>query len=394
MKPLKIPIPSPTQQMIGFNRPFLTGQETNYIQQAVALGKISGDGFFTQRCHEFFQERYDFPKVLLTVSCTAALEMCALLIDIQQGDEVIMPAYTFVSTANAFVMQGAKIVFADSEPTTPNIDISKIETLITPKTKAIVVVHYGGVACDMEQLMALAKKHNLYIIEDAAHAIDSFHKGKPLGSIGHLATFSFHETKNVISGEGGMLVINDEKFQKRAEIIREKGTNRSAFFRGEVAKYNWVDIGSSYLPSDIIAAFLYAQLQHIQQIQEKRIKLWNRYYQQLQVLTSKYAVQIPFIPDYATRNGHLFYLVCNSLEERTALIAFLKRKKIQAVFHYLSLHQSPFFQERKEHDGRTLAQSDRYSDCLLRLPLYYELTEKQLDYICYQILEFYEEKNK
>ena len=374
---------------IPFNRPFLAGNETQYIQKAIALGKISGDGHFTQRCHQFFQEKYHFSKVLLTVSCTAALEMCALLLDIQEGDEVIMPAYTFVSTANAFVMQGAKIVFADSEAHTPNIDASKLESLITPRTKAIVVVHYGGVACDMDKIMALATKHNLYVVEDAAHAVDSFYKSKALGGIGHLATFSFHETKNIISGEGGMLVINDPQFAKRAEIIREKGTNRSAFFRGEVARYNWVDIGSSYLPSDIIAAFLFAQLEHLQQIQQKRVTLWQTYQKELASL-KKYGVQLPFIPDYATCNGHLFHLVCRSLEERTALISFLKKHRIQAVFHYLSLHQSPFFQDRKQHDGRILEQSDRYSDCLVRLPLYYDLKVEEVRWIAGLVGDFYE----
>ncbi|MEY4937884.1 MAG: hypothetical protein RIS64_4243, partial [Bacteroidota bacterium] len=255
---------------IPFNKPFLTGKEVHYIYQAVQSGKISGDGLFTKKCHDFFEKRYHFKKALLTTSCTDALEMAAILINIQPGDEVIMPSYTFVSTANAFVLRGAKIIFADSMRNHPNMDADSLESLITSRTKAIVPVHYAGVACDMDKIMALATKYNLYVIEDAAQAIDSFYKGKPLGSIGHLAAFSFHETKNIISGEGGMLAINDETFIERAEIIREKGTNRSKFFRGEIDKYGWVDIGSSYLPSDMIAAFLYAQLENLEVIQAKR----------------------------------------------------------------------------------------------------------------------------
>jgi dTDP-4-amino-4,6-dideoxygalactose transaminase len=266
---------------IPFNKPYLTGNETNYIYQAVQSGKISGDGIFTKKCHEFFELKYGFKKCLLTTSCTDALEMAAILSGIEDGDEVIIPSYTFVSTANAFVLRGAKIVFCDSQENHPNIDDTQIERLITSKTKAIVVVHYAGVACEMDNICSIATKHNLFLIEDAAQAIDSFYKGRPLGSFGHFAAFSFHETKNVISGEGGMLVINDLDFVERAEIIREKGTNRSKFFRGEIDKYGWVDIGSSYLPSDIIAAFLFAQLENLEIIQDKRLNLWNRYYHNL-----------------------------------------------------------------------------------------------------------------
>jgi dTDP-4-amino-4,6-dideoxygalactose transaminase len=318
--------------------------------------------------------------VLLTTSCTDALEMAAILADIQPLDEVIIPSFTFVSTANAFALRGAKIIFADSESSTPNIDVTKLESLITKKTKAIVPVHYAGVACDMDAIMQLAEKYNLLVIEDAAQAIDSYYKGKPLGSIGHLATFSFHETKNIISGEGGMLVINDERFIKRAEIIWEKGTNRAEFFRGEVNKYGWVDIGSSFLPSEIIAAFLYAQLENIKEIQNKRILLWNKYYELLKPLQDKGIIKIPFIPDFAFNNAHMFYLICNNIKQRTEIIEKLKEHNILAVFHYLSLHSSPY--NKGKHDGRDLAMSDYYTNTLLRLPLYFELSLEDVDLIC------------
>src|SRR5665213_2029360 len=324
---------------IPFNKPYLTGHETEYIEQAVKSGKISGDGIFTKKCHQFFESKYGFKKVLLTTSCTDALEMAAILLNIQEGDEVIAPSYSFVSTVNAFVLRGAKIIFADSESLTPNIDADNIESLITPKTKAIIPIHYAGISCDMDKIMNLAKKYNLFVVEDAAQAIDSYHNGKPLGSIGNLAAFSFHETKNVISGEGGMLVINDDRFIKRAEIIREKGTNRSAFFRGEVDKYNWVDIGSSFLPSDIIAAFLFAQLENLDTIQKKRNQIWQLYYNGLKPLQDKGLIQLPFIPDYSTNNAHIFYLVCKNANDRIGLINTLNKEGINAVFHYLSLHQ-------------------------------------------------------
>jgi dTDP-4-amino-4,6-dideoxygalactose transaminase len=364
---------------IPFNKPYLTGEETRYIEQAVQSGKISGDGIFTKKCHDFFEKKYTFKKVLLTTSCTDALEMAAILIDIKPGDEVIAPSYTFVSTVNAFVLRGAKIIFADSREDSPNIDVKKIEALITNKTKVIIPVHYAGIACEMDEIMQLAAKYNLFVVEDAAQAINSFYKGKPLGSLGHFAAFSFHETKNIISGEGGMLVINDEQFIKRAEIIREKGTNRSSFFRGEVDKYGWVDIGSSFLPSDIIAAFLYAQLENIENIQTVRIKHWNTYYNALKNWAISNGITLPHIPDFATNNAHMFYLVCKDLEQRTKLIDQLKSKGILAVFHYLSLHKSPFY--IKKHDGRILKECDNYSDTLVRLPLYYELSENDLKYI-------------
>lgn len=366
----------------------MTGKEAHYLYQAVNSSKISGDGMFTKKCHQFFQERFGFNKCLLTTSCTDALEMSALLIDVQPGDEVIIPSYTFVSTANAFVLRGAKIVFADSEESTPNIDAAKLEALITDKTKAIVPVHYAGVSCDMDKIMQLANKYGLYVIEDAAQAIDSYYKGQPLGSIGHLSAFSFHETKNIISGEGGMLVVNDKTFEKRAEIIREKGTNRSAFFRGEVDKYNWVDVGSSFLPSDIIGAFLYAQLENMDDIQQKRKAIWETYYKGLLPLQQKEKVQLPYLPEYATNNGHMFYLLCRSLKERTALIDHLRTNNIQAVFHYQSLHQSPFMLNR-QGKGPELPNCQRYNDTLVRLPFYYELTNHQLQYIIDKITTFY-----
>ncbi len=372
---------------IPFNKPFLTGKETQYIEQAVALGHLSGDGEFTKKCHRFFENNYGFNKALLTTSCTDALEMCAILINTQPEDEIIIPSYTFVSCANAFVLRGAKIVFADSEVNTPNIDVEQLEGLITPKTKAIVVVHYAGIACNMEKLMVLANQHGLFVIEDAAHSIDSYYQQQPLGSIGHLATFSFHETKNVTSGEGGMIVINDDRFAHRAEIIREKGTNRTAFFRGDIKKYEWVDIGSSFLPSELTAAFLYAQLEQISQIQSMRIALWQRYYRNLSALSNQGFFNLPQIPAFAGCNGHLFYLVCSNLETRTKLIAHLHQAGIQAVFHYVSLHNSPYYHHL--HGSRTLPNCQHFSDCLLRLPLFYELTLQEVDYICEQIEGFY-----
>ncbi len=335
---------------IPFNKPYLTGKEMHYMYQAIYSGKISGNGMFTQKCQKFFEEKFGFRKVLLTTSCTDALEMCAILADVHPGDEVIIPSYTFVSTALAFVRQGAKIVFADSNSQNPNLDASRIEELITPRTKVIVPVHYAGIACDMDPIMDLAAKYELLVVEDAAQALDSYYKGRSLGSIGHLAAFSFHETKNINSGEGGMIVINDERFIRRSEIIWEKGTNRSEFFRGEVNKYGWIDIGSSFLPSEIIAAYLYAQLENIDNIQSKRKSIWEAYFQGLETFCNQNDVKLPFIPEYATNNGHMFYLVCPDLQTRTSLIEYLKINGIYAVFHYLSLHKSPYYQPY--HDGR------------------------------------------
>lgn len=367
--------------MIPFNKPYLTGKELVYIEDAVKKGKISGNGYYTHLCQDFFKIKYGFHKCLLTTSCTDALEMAAILINIQEGDEVIMPSYTFVSTANAFVLRGAKIIFADSRKDHPGIDEDGIEALITKKTKAIVPVHYAGVACDMDKIMDFANKYNLLVIEDAAQAIDSFYTGrdgvkKALGSIGHLAAFSFHETKNIISGEGGMLAINDLQFAERAEIIWEKGTNRSAFFRGEVDKYGWVDLGSSFLPSEIIAAFLWAQLENLENIQQVRKSHWEQYNIELQTWATQNEIQLPVIPTYATNNGHMFYLVCKNISQRTELIEKLKRKDILSVFHYISLHSSPFYKD--SHTGNQLPESDRYSDCVLRLPMYFELDVEEI----------------
>ena len=520
--------------MIDFNRPHLTGKETHYIYQAVADGKLSGNGVFTKKCQQFFEERYGFKKCLLTTSCTDALEMAAILCDIQPGDEVIVPSYTFVSSALAFVRAGAKIVFADSIAENPNIDAEKIEALITPRTKAIVPVHYAGVACDMDRIMEIATRHNILVVEDAAQAIDSYYqpptnsprnggerdafktadpliyellkenaqrlrnnpteaeealwkylrdeqlgtkfrrqhiindsiadfvsletkliievdggyhndpeqreaddmrdkllksygfttlrvtneevlcdtdntvarikfavetqrklKALPpygervgLGAVGHMSAFSFHETKNIIAGEGGMLCINDERFIRRAEIIWEKGTNRAEFFRGEVNKYGWVDTGSSFLPSEVIAAFLWAQLEHMDDIQARRKHLWELYNTSLSPLASRLSpnLALPNLPDYATNNAHMFYLVCKSLEQRTALIKHLKDNGIQAVFHYLSLHSSPYYMDK--HDGRDLPECDRYADCLVRLPMFYDLKDEQVIEICNTIKAF------
>jgi len=365
--------------MICFNKPYLTGKEMHYVYQAVYSGKISGNGIFTQKCQTHFEKTYGFKKVLLTTSCTDALEMCAILSDIKPDDEVIIPSYTFVSTALAFVRQGATIVFADSNSQNPNIDVSRIEELITTKTKAIVVVHYAGIACDMDSVMSLANKYGLLVIEDAAQAIDSFYKGKALGTIGHLAAFSFHETKNINCGEGGMLAINDEQFIRRAEIIWEKGTNRSEFFRGEINKYEWVDIGSSFLPSEINAAYLYAQIENLDTIQSRRKNISNIYQKGLKSWALKNKIGLPYIPESATNNGHMFYLICNTLEQRTRLIEYLKKNEIHSVFHYLSLHKSFYF--NKLYKGLELNNSDRYTDCLVRLPLYYELSDIELEKI-------------
>lgn len=371
--------------MIPFNKPYLTGKEAHYMYDAIYTGKLSGNGKYTKKCQEYFESNYGFKKTLLTTSCTDALEMCAMLLNIKEGDEVIIPSYTFVSTALAFVRQGAKIIFADSLPNNPNLDVSKLEALITAKTKVIVPVHYAGVAVDMDPLMALAKKYNLYVVEDAAQAVDSFYKGKALGTIGHLSAFSFHETKNIISGEGGLLGINDEQFVERAEVIWEKGTNRASFFRGEVNKYGWEDTGSSYLPSESIAAFLYAQLENIQDIQQKRKLLWDTYYNGLKPLDK--IIKLPNVPDYATNNAHMFYIVLNSSKQRQLLIEHLKENNIYSVFHYLSLHKSPYYL-RNNTERPELGYSDEYSDCLLRLPMFYDLSVENVSVISNKIVDF------
>lgn len=371
---------------IPFNKPYLTGKEVHYIYDAVYTGKLSGNGKYTQKCQSQFEKVYNFRKCLLTTSCTDALEMAAILINIQPGDEVIMPSYTFVSTANAFVLRGAKLVFADSREDHPGIDEVSIEKLITPRTRAVIVVHYAGVACDMDVIMDIANKHNLFVVEDAAQAIDSFYKSRSLGSIGHLAAFSFHETKNIISGEGGMLVINDDRFIERAEIIWEKGTNRSAFFRGEVDKYGWVDIGSSFLPSEIVSAFLYAQLENLERIQERRILLWQKYYELVSSLQNT-EIALPVIPEYASNNAHMFYITTKNQDVRQKFIETLKINGIHAVFHYLSLHKSAFY--RDKHDGRHLPNADRYTDCLIRLPLFFELELSDIEFIVNKIRLLY-----
>lgn len=354
-----------------FNKPFLSGKELFYIEDAVRRGKISGNGYYTKKCQAFFEEKFGFKKTLLTTSCTDALEMTAILIDIKPGDEIILPSYTFVSTANAFVLRGAKLVFVDSRADHPGMDEEAISSLISEKTKAIVVVHYAGVAVNMDKIMAIAEIHHLFVVEDAAQGIDSFYNGKPLGGIGHLGAFSFHETKNIQCGEGGLLIINDERFADRAEIIWEKGTNRSAFFRGEVDKYGWVDIGSSFLPSELNAAYLYAQLEVMGPIQSKRKRIWQRYESDLNDWARKLNITFPSCPGFATNNAHMFYMVCESLAQRNKIIAHLKAKDILSVFHYLSLHESTFY--RDKHDGRVLPQSNKYTNRLLRLPLYVNL---------------------
>lgn len=388
---------------IPFNKPHLTGKEVHYMYQAVFNGKLSGNGEYTKRCQAFFEQRYGFRKCLLTTSGTDALEMCAMLCDLKQGDEVIVPSYTFVSTALAFLREGAKVLFADSMKRNPNLDAETLEALITPRTKVIVPVHYAGVACDMDAIMSVAQKHNLLVVEDAAQAIDSYYisrkskvesqkqeieSQKPLGSIGHLAAFSFHETKNITAGgEGGLLVVNDERFIRRAEIIWEKGTNRAEFFRGEVNKYGWVDMGSSFLPAEINAAFLWAQLENLDEIQAKRKQLWNRYYELLKPLADKGYFSLPDIPEYATNNAHMFYLILPSLDARTALIKYLKEHEIMAVFHYLSLHSSAYYADK--HDGRALPECDRYADTLVRLPMYYDLSIEDVERICVLIKNYF-----
>lgn len=354
---------------IPFNQPYMTGKELEYIAQAHANATLAGDGPFTKQCHGWLQEQLTVPKALLAHSCTAALEMSAILAEIQPGDEIIMPSYTFVSTANAFVLRGGIPVFVDIRPDTLNIDETLIEAAITPRTRAIAVVHYAGVACEMDTIMNIAQRHNLIVIEDAAQAIMSTYKGLPLGSIGDLACLSFHETKNIISGEGGALLIKNKLFAERAEIIREKGTNRSQFFRGQVDKYTWCDIGSSYLPGDLIAAFLWAQMEEAQKITEKRLATWKLYHDGLMELESKGLLRRPVVPVDCQHNAHMYYILANSLEERTAIIDHLQRQQVQTVFHYVPLHSSP----AGKHYGRVfgkLSHTDDLADRILRLPLW------------------------
>lgn len=372
---------------IPFNKVWFTGCEEKYINECIAAGKTCGNGHFTKLCQDYFEHTLGSKKCLMTTSCTDALEMCALLADIGPGDEVIVPSYTFVSSALAFSRQGATVVFADSCADSPNIDPEKIESLITPRTKAIVPVHYAGIACDMDRIMDIAARHNLIVIEDAAQGIDSFYDGKPLGSIGHLAAFSFHETKNVQCGEGGLLAINDDRFVKRAEMLWEKGTNRAEFFRGEVNKYGWVDTGSSFLPAEYVSAFLWAQIENIKDIQDARKSHWNAYYDGLKEVDQ---IQLPMLPEYATNNGHAFFIICRSLAERSALIAFLKERGISSVFHYLSLHKSVYAQ-KQGWDKACLPEADKYTDRLLRLPMFKALQPQDIERVVNAVKEFYHE---
>ncbi|MCG9632607.1 dTDP-4-amino-4,6-dideoxygalactose transaminase [Vibrio sp. Isolate30] len=372
--------------MIPFNKPPVTGKEIQFIQQAISGSKLSGDGYFAKKCEQWFVEKTGCVKSLLTPSCTHALELAALLIDIQPGDEIIMPSYTFVSTANAFALRGAKIVFVDIRPDTMNIDENLIEQAITPKTKAIVPVHYAGVACEMDTIMAIADKFSLYVIEDAAQGVMSSYKGRALGSIGHLAAYSFHETKNYTSGgEGGLLLINDEKLVNRAEIIREKGTNRSQFFRGMVDKYTWVDIGSSLLPSEIQAAYLWPQLNEAKGINERRLELWNRYLLNFKSLEEQGLIELPSIPTECEHNAHMFYIKLSGLSARDALISSLRERNISSAFHYVPLHTAPAGLQWSRFDGHdqfTTQESER----LLRLPLFYSLTDEEQALVCQEVI--------
>ena len=345
---------------------------------------------FTRYCQQLLEEKYSFKKCLLTTSCTDALEMAALLANIQPGDEVIAPSYTFVSTVNPFVLRGAVIKFCNSRADHPGIDEASIESLISPQTKAIAVTHYAGIACDMDVVMEIAQRHDLKVIEDAAHSIDAFYKGKPLGSIGHSSAFSFHETKNIIAGEGGMIVLNDNSLIERAEIIREKGTDRSKFFRGEVDKYGWVDVGSSFLPSEITAAFLFAQLQNLEAIQTRRKQIWETYLAAFKSLSDQGFLALPQLPEYATNNGHIFYMVCNSADERDQLINYLQQQGILAIFHYLPLHQSAYYAPK--YHGPKLPMAEKYASQLIRLPLFYTLTEQEQQFIIDQVKKFYAAK--
>ncbi|MBI4936692.1 MAG: dTDP-4-amino-4,6-dideoxygalactose transaminase [Nitrosomonadales bacterium] len=371
---------------IPFNKPFIIGHELEYIADAVAQGHLSGDGGYTRLCHRWFEEKLGAHRALLAHSCTAALEMAAILCDIRHGDEVILPSYTFVSTANAFVLRGAVPVFVDIRPDTLNLDESLIEAAITPRTRAIVPVHYAGVPCEMERIMAIAQQHGLLVVEDAAQALLSTYKGRALGNIGHFGCLSFHETKNIISGEGGALLVNDERFAQRAEIIREKGTNRSQFFRGEVDKYTWVDIGSSYLPGELVSAFLYAQLEHAGEITAKRCHICTAYAAQLAPLQQAGKLRLPRLD--GDSNGHMFYIILESLEARTKLIAHLKAQSILPVFHYVPLHSSPAGR-KYGRCGSAMKVTDDLSERLLRLPLYYEMGDSDIERICGAIYKFF-----
>lgn len=371
--------------MIPFNKPYFSGRELKYIEEVCHSTTMSGNGDFTKKCQQFFEDKYGFKKCLLTTSGTDALEMCAMLCELKPGDEVIVPSYTFVSTALAFLREGAKVVFADSGSENPNITLDNIKPLVNERTKVIAVVHYAGVACDMDEIMQFANERGILVVEDAAHSVDSYYKGKPLGGIGHLGAFSFHETKNISSGEGGMLVVNDERFIRRSEIIWEKGTNRAEFYRGMVNKYGWCDMGSSFLPSEFNAAYLWAQLEQLDDIQSKRKHIWNMYDEGLRGKIDP-LIKLPILPDFATNNAHMYYMVCPSLEYRTKLMAYLKEIGIQTTFHYLPLHSSEYYKDR--HDGRELFNCDYFGNCLVRLPLFYELNDSEVFYIISQIIKF------
>jgi len=369
-----------------FNKPWVSGKEMEYIREALRNGHLSGNGPFTKKCQYFFKERYNLKECFLTTSCTDALEMAALLVNINPGDEVIVPAFTFVSTALAFVRQGAVIRFADSGSHNPGIDEDLIEDLINERTRVIVPVHYAGIACDMDKIMALAAKYKLYVIEDAAHGIEGSYKGKALGTIGHLGCFSFHETKNIHCGEGGLLAVNDNRFIARAEIIWEKGTNRSQYFRGDSSYYEWKDIGSSFLPSEINAAFLYAQSEAMEDIQSKRLAIWHQYNNGFKKLQTEGHARLPVIPAYSIINGNSFFLICRNKTTRDELISHLLKNGIMALSHYLPLHKSEYYS--KKHDGRILEMSEKYSDTIIRFPIYYELTNIQISGIIERTCEF------
>lgn len=372
--------------MIPFNKPYYSGNEISLIEEVMRSRVLTGDTEVLKACESFLEKRYGFEKVFLTNSCTMALELSAMLLNIKDGDEVIMPSYTYISTANAFALRGAKIVFTDSKNDQPGMDEESIESLITPATKAIVVVHYGGVACDMKLITDLADKYDLFIVEDAAQCLDAKYSSKPLGALGDIGCFSFHETKNIHCGEGGFICLNDRNLIEKAEILRNKGTNRSAFLKGEVNKYEWVGLGYSSVPTSLTAAFLFAQLQHIDEVQRKRKKIWKLYYTHLKPLISL-GIDLPVIPEFADDNAHLFYVVCKSINERDALIKHLRSSGIMAVFHYQALHNSPYFHNK--YKGLPLNNAIRYSDCLLRVPLYYELSENDVELISKKIVEFY-----
>ena len=376
---------------IPFNKPFIVGKELYFIAQSVVNSHLSGDGPFTKRCHKWLEDHLGCSKTFLTHSCTAALEMAAVLSEIEQGDEIIMPSFTFVSTANAFVLRGGVPVFVDIRPDNLNIDENLIVSAITSKTKAIVPVHYAGVACAMDELSAIAHQYKLLVIEDAAQAFLSTDKGKYLGTMGHLGCISFHETKNIISGEGGALLINDERFIERAEIIREKGTNRSRFYRGEISKYTWVDIGSSYLPSELVGAFLFAQLEHAESIFKKRCVIFERYYNNLKHLESENIIRLPHVQKGSTCNAHIFYIITRSLPERTALIQYLSENDVNAVFHYVPLHSSPAGVKYGRISGQ-MTITDNVSDRLLRLPIYHEMLLSDVDRVVEIIYNFYRKR--